>query len=164
MDVLKAAFNVVHDGEGGAAAIAELLGKRRDSLDHEVRPSPGSTAKLGLVDAVKISKYRRDWRILYAFADECGHVCIPRVEVAAEDATTQGVLSRAAELAREVGETFQEVNSALADGTVTPNEMASVERECMELIAAVTDVVRIMRAKADQDAARSRGGSVRVGG
>jgi len=152
MDVLTAAFHVVHDGPGGAGAIAQLLGKARGTLDHEVNPPQGSSAKLGLLDAVKISKLRRDWRILYAIADECGHVCFPRPDMVSGDATTQGVLTRASELAREIAETFQEVNTALADGTVTPTEMARVERECMEAIAALTDVARAMRAKAEHDA------------
>ena len=158
MDVLTAAFHVVHDGQGGAGTVAGLLGKARGTLDHEVNPPTGSSAKLGLVDAVKISLYRRDWRILYAFADECGHVCIPRPEAVAGDASTQSVLARASVLAREMSDTFQVVNASLADGTVTPTEMGRVERECVEAIAALTDVARAMREKMDADVAASRVG------
>lgn len=156
MDVLTAAFHVVHDGPGGAGAVAQFLGKARGTLDHEVNPPQGSSAKLGLLDAVKISKLRRDHRILFAVADELGYVCIARPEAAGGDATTQDVLRRAGTLAREVAETFQEVNSSLADGTVTPNEMARVERECMETVTALTDVARAMREKMEADAAASR--------
>lgn len=157
MDVLTAAFHLVHDGPGGSGAIAQFLGKARGTLDHEVNPPQGSSAKLGLLDAVKISKLRRDWRVLHAFADECGHACFPRPDAwGGGDATTQDVLFRATELAREIAETFGEVNASLSDGTVTPNELEQVERECMETITALTAVARAMREKMESDQAHAR--------
>lgn len=155
MDVLSAAFNVVHDA-GGAAAVGQRIGKRPGNLAHELHPPPGSTAKLGLLDAIKITLLTRDFRILYAFADECGHICIPHQEAAHGDVSTNDVLMRASHLAREIAETFGVIHGALADGVVTPNEMAKVERESMEAIAAITDVVRAMRDKMDSDQASRR--------
>jgi hypothetical protein len=53
---LDAAYHVVHDYEpDGAASLAPRLGKSSTQLCHEVKPPPGNMAKLGLVDAVKIS-------------------------------------------------------------------------------------------------------------
>ena len=47
---MDAAFNVVHDYPGGAAALSERLGKGRPALSHEVKGD--GSAKLGLKDAV----------------------------------------------------------------------------------------------------------------
>ncbi len=155
MDVLTAAFNVVHDGEGGSASIAELLGKHRGTVDHEVNPPKGSTAKLGLLDAVKISKRRRDYRILYAFAEECGHLCIPaptfQVDV---DSSTEKVLLKASKLSGEIAESFERMNQALGDGNVSTAELASFEREALDVVAAIAEVVRAMRSKMEGDLAR----------
>ena len=54
--VMDAAFNVVHDYPGGAAALSERLGKGRSALPHEVKGD--GSAKLGLKDAVKPGQAR----------------------------------------------------------------------------------------------------------
>jgi hypothetical protein len=154
MNVLKAAFNVVHDGDGGAGAVAELLGRRSATIDHEVNPTPGSTAKFGLVDAVKLTRWRRDYRILYAFAEECGHICVPAPASTSGDSTTQEILAKASKLSEEIAQSFARLNGALSDGTITGGELAEYEREAMDVIAAVADVVRATRSKMEGDLER----------
>jgi hypothetical protein len=160
MDSLTAAFHVAHDYPGGVAAIAQVLGKAAGTLHHELHPPLGASAKLGLKDAIKITLLAKNFRILYAFADECGHVCFPRPDLAgAVDTTTQGVLDRATVVLRETAEAIQAVSLALVDGDVTPNEQLKVERECMEAIAAITDVARALREKMVADIASRRPGT-----
>lgn len=157
MNVKTAAFNVVHDGEGGSMAVAQLLGKARGTIDHEVNPPQGSTAKFGLLDAIKVTKFKRDYRILYAFAEECDHLCLPapvRAEYA--DASTENILAKASKLSLEIARTFEKMNSSLADGDVSPKELADFEAEVLEAIAAHADVVRAMRSKMNSDLERHR--------
>lgn len=155
MDVRTAAFHVVHDIEGGTSAVAEFLGKARNTIDHEVRPPQGSTYKLGLFDAVKITKRYQDFRILYAFADECDHICLPAPSAPTDpDGTTEKVLAKACNLSREIAKTFEKMNSALADGSITAGEFADFEQECGQVVAAIGTVVRAMRAKMDGDLSR----------
>lgn len=153
MDVLKAAFNVVHDGQGGSEAIAELLGKRRGTIDHEVNPPVGATAKFGLVDAVKVTKYRRDYRILYAFAEECDHICIPRPEPLGGDPSTELILRTATNLSREFAESFEKLHGALADGNVSSADLMAYESEALDVMGALAEVVRAMRGKMEADVA-----------
>ena len=155
MDVAKAAFNVIHDGEGGSGAVAALLGKVRGTIDHEVNPPKGSSAKFGLLDAVKVTKWRRDFRILYAFAEECEHLCIPAPRSTADpDGSTEKVLTKASRLSREIANTFEEMSSALSDGDVSQNELDKFEHEALDVVAAIAEVVRAMRSKMEGDLAR----------
>lgn len=153
MDVLTAAFHVVHDSEGGSAALAAFLSKARGTLDHEVNPPKGSSAKFGLVDAFKVSKRLEDFRILYAFAEGCDHVCFPAPRASDGAATTEQVLQRAMQLSREFAESFEVMNRTLADGQVRPNELADFEREAQQVIVALAAVSRALRAKMDGDLA-----------
>jgi hypothetical protein len=155
MDVAKAAFNVVHDCEGGSGAVAALLGKVRGTIDHEVNPPKGSTAKFGLLDAAKVTKWSRDFRILYAFAEECDHLCIPAPRGTDDfDGSTEKVLTKASTLSREIARTFEEMSTALADGNVSPVELEKFEHEALDVVAAIADVVRAMRSKMEGDRAR----------
>lgn len=156
MDVITAAFNVVHDADGGVPAMAQVLGKARGTLDHELNPPAGSSAKLGLRDAVKISKRARDFRILYAFAEECEHLCLPAPQNPSKDDSTEAVLKKACQLSRTIATSFEEMNAALADGTITPAELRTYERDAIQVIAAISDVVRAMRAKMAGDLERHR--------
>jgi hypothetical protein len=155
MDVITAAFNVVHDCEGGSGAIAQLLGKARGTIDNEVNPPRGSYAKLGLLDAVKVTKKTGDHRILYAFAEECEHICLPAPRGPVDpDASTEKILTKASKLSGEIATEFQQLNQALADGDVSPRELERFERESLVVVAAIADVVRAMRSKMEGDLAR----------
>lgn len=64
MNLQDAAYHTVHDYPGGTSALAVRLGKHTTTLNHEVRPPVGSSAKLGLVDAQRIMAMSGDHRIL----------------------------------------------------------------------------------------------------
>jgi hypothetical protein len=155
MDVTTTAFHVVHDADGGVPAMAQFLGKARGTLDHELKPPRESFYKLGLVDALKITKRSGDHRILYAFAEECDHICLPAPRSLLDvDASTEKVLTRASRLSQAIAASFQELNAALADGKVSAGELARYEADAIDVIAAMTAVVRDMRAKMNRDVAQ----------
>jgi len=131
MNVLDAAYNVVHDQPGGAGPLALRLGKRSDVLGAEV--ASRGTAKFGLVDAVKVSQMTGDLRILFSFAEACGQVCVPLP--ATLEGATDDVLHAMAESSREFAELCTEVCSGVADGAISDNELARFERERSELMA-----------------------------
>lgn len=141
MDVLLAAYHLVKDFVGGAAALAAMLpNKSGTTLSHEVNPNcPGY--KLGLDDAVRISTLTRDPRILHAFASEMNCMVIPL----APPVAGQNAVSRTATLAREFGDLMAELSTTLADGQVTTNELRRTEREAGELVAALHHVLAEVR-------------------
>ena len=75
MNLLDAAYNVVHDYPGGSHSLAPRIGKSATTLSHEV--AAHGTAKLGLIDAAKITVLSGDLRILEVFAINAGQMLVP---------------------------------------------------------------------------------------
>jgi len=134
MQLLDAAYHAIHDYPGGAPSLAPRMGKSPHTLNHEVTAS--GSAKLGLVDAAKICQLTNDYRILHAFAESCGHVCIPMPDGGMVP-NAEGVLTQLAETSREFSELCAEVCVSAADGRITDNELDRISRERMELISAL---------------------------
>jgi hypothetical protein len=141
MQLLDAAYNCVHDYPGGAPSLAPRLGKSVHTLNHELTAS--GTAKLGLVDACRISHFTGDMRILHAFAEELGHMCIrlPAVDGAAGG----NVMQALAASSKEFAELCQEVCSSMADNQVSDNELARIERARGELLAQLAQLGEFTR-------------------
>ena len=135
--LLDAAYNVVHDYPGGSASLAPRMGKGVSSLSHEVTGT--GTAKLGLVDAEKITQLTGDLRILQAFAGNCSMMLVP-FPAAVDDAdgpVSANAMKRISETAQEFAQLCAAVSGSVADGHVTPNELSAIDRECGELIASL---------------------------
>jgi hypothetical protein len=143
MNVLAAAYNVVADYPGGAAALAPCLGKSASTLSHEVSPNCAH-AKLGVLDAVKITAFSGDWRILDAFAAEVGALVVPIHSNAGGEAETLAALGK---MAQEFAELVSATGEAMADGQVSDNELARLERETGDLVAAAQRVLGLARAR-----------------
>lgn len=140
MDVLTAAANVVEDYPGGAAALAPQIGKAGSTLAHEIDRNY-ATAKLGLHDAVKISKRTGDNRILQAFAAECSHYVLPIPEIGERGDVTERVVT----YTQEVGQYLSAVAESIRDNLVTDNELAKCERELGEMIGAASSLMRLVK-------------------
>ena len=134
MDLRDVAANVVHDYPGGAPSLAPRIGKNPTTLAHELNGT--GLAKLGLLDAEKITLRTGDMRILEAFSSNCGFMVIKLPEVVAE-AGVDDCLHHLAATAREFGDLCTAVGMVIADGKVSDNELARVDRECGELMASL---------------------------
>lgn len=141
MTPLDAAYHVVHDHPGGATALAPRMGKSNVTLCQELTAT--GTAKLGLMDALKITHLTGDYRILYAFAESCGHMAVPLPHV---DGLPDPDLMRAlADSSRDFADLCREVCDAAADGRISDNEMRRVElarASLMAHLAALGEAVR----------------------
>ena len=140
-EVLDAAFNLVHDHPGGAASLAPRVAK--------------STAKLGLETAVKLSVLTQDQRILNAFAAACGCLVFPMPAVQPGGADA---MHRVASLANEFGDVVRVVADAAADGRISANELAKVEREWGDLVACGQALVAHLRGVHEAQQLRRAGG------
>lgn len=136
MDLRDVAANVVHDYPGGSPSLAPRIGKNSTTLLHEVNGT--GAAKLGLLDAEKITQRSGDLRILEAFAMNCGQMVIPLPE--ALTAAGDDCMLKLADTAREFGEFCAEVGGDLADGKISDNELERIDRECGQLIASLHSV------------------------
>lgn len=133
MDLRDVAANVVHDYPGGAPSLAPRIGKNPTTLAHEVHGT--GAAKLGLLDAEKITQRSGDLRILAAFALNCGQMLIPLPAV--PEGEPDDCMSKLADTAREFGDLCGEVATSLSDGTISDNELARIDRESSQLIASL---------------------------
>ncbi|MFN7881804.1 MAG: phage regulatory CII family protein [bacterium] len=132
MSLLDAAYDVVHEYPGGAAAMAARLNKSPTTLCHELTRT--GTAKLGLLDAKKISDFTGDLRILQAWAVEAGQMLVPLPSL---DAGSDECLARLSGAAKEFSDLVAEVSTSVADGRVSDNELGCIQREAAELFARV---------------------------
>lgn len=156
MDVMIAAFGLVNDYPGGAGALAPVVGKSPTTLSHEVSPTY-PTAKFGLADAVKLSVWANDRRVLNAFAGEMSCMVVP---LAADVPGVEGIGTRVAELAREFADVMGVVAADLSDGQVSGTELARIEREAGQLVGAIQALLTSIKglhdagalARADQPA------------
>lgn len=152
--VLDAAYHVVHDYPGGADSLGPRLSKPATTLSHEAKGT--GAAKFGLETAVKASVLTRDYRILHAFAAECGHMALPLPETVAADGAT--MMDCQATFFAEVADVVRELGQVLADGRVTRNERDAVRQQAGELIAALQAMVgRVDVMHSDSIPAHTRG-------
>lgn len=133
MNILDAAFNVVHDSPGGAESLAPRIGKNATTLNHELKRT--GTAKLGLDTAEKITLVTDDLRILQAFATNCGQMLLPLPSIDVQPG--DDCMAKLGDAVREFGELCQEVAQDLSDGTISDNEMRRIDRASGELIASL---------------------------
>ena len=144
MNVIDAAYNVVHEYPGGSESlVTRMSGKSATTLSHEVAKI--GTAKFGLETAVAVSMLTRDMRILEAFAATCGRMTLPLPELLAT--VGDDCLSRLGDVLRESGQLVAEVSGGLSDGNINDNEARRIEHECGQLIAAATSMMAAVRAR-----------------
>jgi hypothetical protein len=146
-DVAQAAFALVRQFPGGAAALAPVVNKTATTLSHEVSPNYPS-AKLGLEDAVALSVWSQDWRIANAFVGQMGGMVIPLPKVCAGETS----LAALSELARDFSGLVEQVTGAIADGRVTRNELDRVQTQAAELVASVQATVQRVAEIGDEHA------------
>lgn len=141
MHLLDTAYHVVHDYPGGPASLAPRLGKSPATLCHEVAGS--DRAKLGLVDAAKITQLTGDLRVLYAFAEICGHMCIPLPQT--DGMATDGVMLELAQASERFAGMCREVAHGMADGRISDNELDAIERVRGELLTELAQLGESLR-------------------
>lgn len=150
MDALiHAAANTCDDFPNGVSGMAAAIGKNKFSLMHEITCT--GSAKLGVIDAAKIAVRARDARIPNAFSELCGGLFVPG---AAMLPVTGGTFADLSRLAGEFAQLVQEVTKDARDAEITDNEMARIEREWAETVAAGQALMVHLRAA--REAAQSR--------
>lgn len=131
LSLADAAFHTAHDYPGGADALGRRMGK--SNLSAEVNPHVPS-AKLGLLDARKMAVLAGDFRMVAAFALECGFY--PPVPMpAAMGGGDMPCIRTLGDLLKECADVVATVSADAADGEVSDNDLARAQREVGELVA-----------------------------
>lgn len=132
-----ACYHAVHDYPGGVAAIAGMHGKNASVLQNKLNPNQDSH-RINISDLEMIAISTQDHRIIQSVCSwfGAGYFILPRCKT---DET--GLLEKSAELTRELGELMSAVSNALADGRVDRDEVAEMEKQLLELMAAGQSLV-----------------------
>ncbi|WP_367847024.1 phage regulatory CII family protein [Rhodoferax sp. WC2427] len=141
MNPLDAAFNTVNDYPGGAGSLAPRMpNKSASTLAHELRGQ--GSAKLGLVDAVKIMDLADNNLILLAIAAHRNCAVVPLPE--GLDAVG-GAGQHLPALLERLAAVVSSITMAELDNVVTANELADAERKWGALTVCGLDMLRTMR-------------------
>jgi hypothetical protein len=129
--MMDAARNMAEAYSGGGGALAKRFEKNPTTFLHELNET--GMAKLGLVDAVTASKRAKDLRVLNAFAEEMGCMVtlVPESLIVGDD----DALHLVSRLAGEFNDTVRAFVDAVADGSVSANEISEIHRQWGELQA-----------------------------
>ena len=132
MTILDAALALARAYPGGAKALGARMGKA--NLADELNPNCRG-AKLGAEDMVTMELLARDYRCLYAHAEELRHY--PPVPMPEDvDPQAEPCMVQLAKLAKEFGDLVSAVSSRTADGDVSANDMRAIEAEWQEMLCA----------------------------
>lgn len=129
---------------GGRAVIAARLGKTEEVLRKETCGSPSH--KHGLNDAVTISDMCIEAQSphCYAFVTAIGAPAGRFIELPVREMPTpkQDLRSDMAQLLKECSDAVLALTTALADETISDNELRTIQREVGELLSKSQDVLR----------------------
>lgn len=139
LDVLDAAYHTAHDYPGGVPALAQRMAMSPNTLAHKVGLNC-NTHHLSLREAQTMMDVTGDVRVLHALAGALGYTCIS-LHTGGSATTLETVM----QMAKEFGDVLGSVNSAVADGRVSHNEMQECERQAAQLIAALNGVLVTVR-------------------
>lgn len=143
MDVLSAAVNLVFAPGRGLSQLAPRIGKDISTLSRELNADCAG-AKLGLVDAVKLSVLTGDPCIAEAFCAAMDGRFVPNTAPQGAGEMPDA-LAALGVLGREFGDVMGQAAKALADGRVTRNELAHFERELGQLLRAASTLEVLVR-------------------
>lgn len=138
MDITIALQRAVRSFEHGTPALAARLGISQTSLLHKVSPTY-PTAHCSPEEAVEIMQVTGDHGALHAMAGPLGYVLLPAPALHGQGESASALARTVAEF----GEFAVATASALADGRVSDNERARIEREASEALAAIEQLLLI---------------------
>ena len=139
MDVLDAAYRVAHDFKPhGAVGLAKKMGIPAGTFLNELNPD-AETHKLGLGRAVAMSVAANDLRIAHAFADTCGLIAFPKPDLS--NVSDAALLDLWLAHAEADGRFAEAVRHALADGSISEQELSAIRAMAYGCAAAVLEVV-----------------------
>ncbi|MDN4057142.1 phage regulatory CII family protein [Massilia sp. YIM B02769] len=146
MNLLDAFYQTVHGAVGGCEALAVRLGMSAQVLRNKANVH-STTNKPTFEEADRICGITGDHRMVHAFAQNHGYVCV-RIEDGAE-ASDMALLEMVAKVWQTNGEVGAEINQALADGKVDRAEVIRVRNAVKRAERALEGIVARFEGMAD---------------
>lgn len=141
MNVIDAAYAVVHDYPGGSVALAPRLGMSHAILRGKVNPNDAGH-HLTVAESLRMQLLTGDHRILQAEAEELGYALLKLPSVDSGDFACEAMRT-----VKEFGDFIGSIEESMRDGKVTPNELRRIERELLEALAHISALHKLIAAK-----------------
>ena len=147
MNVHDAFHGTVHSAAGGCEALAMRLGMTAAVLRNKANPN-STFNKATLDDVDRMMGITGDHRVLHALAGNHGYVCV-KVE---DDATASdmAVLELITHVWSSNGDVGMEVNKALADGRLEPQEIVRIKDAAYRATRALQQMVARLSGMAEK--------------
>mgnify|MGYP000691650237 CR=1 FL=1 len=148
MSPLDAARLTAEDFDQGAGvqAMAQRLGKAYQTFRKELSPPEGSTAKLGLLDAVRMMTRSGDFRIADAIEAELGRFALP-LPLLPDHVPDDHLAGHLVQVTKEAADVLQEAVGRAADGDISDADVAAVEEQWGQLMAAGSAMMKYLVAR-----------------
>jgi len=135
MDKTRAYYRAVHRFALGTDSLAAAMGMKRTTLLHKANPHDTGQF-FSPEEGIQLQQLTADHGGLVVEATELGYVLFKRPQLDGGDVCARAVNNTV----REFSEFLGTVTEVLADGSVTANELAQVDAECIEAMAAISDL------------------------
>lgn len=146
MDKTRAFHAAVRSFALGTDALAAAMGISTTTLNHKANPHDAKQF-FSPEEGIELQQLTGNHGAVQVEAAALGYVLIKRPDLGAEGSLS---FERVNTTVREFSEFLASSTSALADGAITGNELRRVEAECTEAIAAVQDLLALIRSMHEQ--------------
>lgn len=144
---LKAAlYHAVHAQRGGVGAFAGAFGFNANTLQHKLNLNNEGRHVLSVTEFEAIVSFTRDPRIMDSLCNLYGNAAWYDLGGLADNSKS-GLFRQVADMVALVGETAKDVANAMADGRIDADELARLERDAVQMHAAIQTLVGMARAQ-----------------
>ena len=144
MNALDAAYNTVHDHDGGAAALAPRMGMAQAILNSKVNPNT-STHHLRLDEANKLMAFTGNYSILHSLAFQHGFVCVRTPEAMPTDSNQIDLMDHYLELSKSKGLISVEIIKAKADGRICEKDVLAIDKALYEMECDIAEIRQALK-------------------
>ena len=143
MNIDDAIHLLTSNHPGGAEALALRMGQ--DPVQFRSKANPQiDRAYFRPRELVQMQQLAGRYDILFAMADELGHVVFPKLEFADGD-----VVAVIQKLTQEFSDVLKETTVAMADGRLSDNERKRLQHELTELMSVAGTVIPTLEKVSD---------------
>lgn len=137
-------------GEKKWASMSESLGLTEGVLRNKIAPEKDDKRHhLTLAEAISMAKTSGDHIVIHAICKEFGGEFLHYPGL---DGTTDNeLLSRYTCMMRELGQFSNDIHESLADGKITPNEIAILRKDFLRLSGALSEIMDRLQDRATRD-------------
>jgi hypothetical protein len=136
MSIIDVCYRVAHNSQGGVKALAARMGMSYQVLQNKLNPN-NDTHHLTVEQAAEIADMADSDEIAEEFAARRNMVCIPITKH--EGASDMELFDLIINMDKEKAEWLTQIQRALLDGVIDPDEFQRIQKESRDHLAAVAE-------------------------